>query len=52
MVDNDNAGFQNERGALKSIASRLAPTGLCHCVLLGQRPKPLATSRRIGPRLQ
>jgi hypothetical protein len=30
MVDNDNAGFLNERGALKSIASRLAPTGGMH----------------------
>jgi len=28
MVDNDNAGFLNERGAFKSIASRLAPTGI------------------------
>jgi hypothetical protein len=26
MVDNDNAGFLNERGAFKSIASVLAPT--------------------------
>ncbi|SDQ10879.1 hypothetical protein SAMN04490195_0442 [Pseudomonas moorei] len=28
MVGNDNAGFLNERGAFKSIASRLAPTGI------------------------
>jgi hypothetical protein len=27
MVDNDNAGYLIERGALKSIASKLAPTG-------------------------
>jgi hypothetical protein len=26
MMDNDNAGFLNERGAFKSIASVLAPT--------------------------
>jgi hypothetical protein len=32
MVDNDNAGFLNERGALKSIASRLAPTGVAALV--------------------
>jgi len=27
MVVNDNAGYLNERGALESIASMLAPTG-------------------------
>ncbi|MCU1763729.1 hypothetical protein NTD84_28950 [Pseudomonas sp. 14P_8.1_Bac3] len=27
MVANDNAGCLNERGALASIASKLAPTG-------------------------
>jgi hypothetical protein len=27
MVVNDYAGYQDERGALESIASRLAPTG-------------------------
>ncbi len=26
MVDNDNAGYLNERGAFNSIASKLAPT--------------------------
>jgi len=28
MVVNDNAGELDERGALESIASRLAPTGI------------------------
>jgi hypothetical protein len=29
MDVNDNAGCLNEHGALKSIASKLAPTGFC-----------------------
>jgi hypothetical protein len=34
MVVNDNAGNQDKRGALKSIASKPAPTGIALSVYL------------------
>ncbi|POF42122.1 hypothetical protein B0D71_11795 [Pseudomonas laurylsulfativorans] len=55
MVDNDNADILDVRGALESIASKLAPTrvsvqpGLVHLFL---NPVPSRLFRRIHPRIR
>jgi len=44
MVVNNDACYLNERGALASIASRLAPTEECVILDLEYDPKPVGAS--------
>jgi hypothetical protein len=45
MVVNDNACFLDERGALESIASKLAPTGFCVMPISSHTTESVGASR-------